>query len=138
MSELYPQQIDTITSLYEDTNQARTQLATEINVADGNGVTFDVTDGSNFPTNNFVVLVGSELTLISLRVGNTFTIDVRGFENTVAQTWPIGTELGNVYSAEQRDIIKRSLINQQQYLFNQKVLFNHALLMTRQQLRLFI
>ena len=120
MSELYPQQIDTITSLYEDTNQARTQLATEINVADGNGVTFDVTDGSNFPTNNFVVLVGSELTLISLRVGNTFTIDVRGFENTVAQTWPIGTELGNVYSAEQRDIIKRSLINQQQYLFNQK------------------
>lgn len=68
---------------------------------------FDVADGSSFPTgslNKFVVVIGratvdEEKILISARSGNTLTVSARGYDGTIAVAHAAGSIVDHVLDA---------------------------------------
>jgi hypothetical protein len=66
--------------------------------------TFDVSDGSTFPTgdtNPFTIVIArgsadEEKMLISSRSGNTFTVSNRGYDGTTAKAHTLGTFVDHI------------------------------------------
>ena len=117
---LYPIAPETQESLFNETNIARTTLTTIIDVTDGPGATFNVSDAVAFPLTNFLATVSAEIILISSRTGNVFTIAARGVESTAIVTHAAAEQIGNTFTAGSRQIVKQAAIDAQNYLFNYK------------------
>ena len=115
---LYPTQPDTSESLFNQTNNARSDLINVINVSDVPPFLVTVTDGSAFPTDNFLITMQAEIMFCSSRTANDITVAARGQEGTIAVNHPSGTFVSHSYTANSRQIMKEAQIDQQNYQFN--------------------
>lgn len=77
-------------------NNAQSTLAQAITAT---ATSFNVVDGSSFPTDNFLLSVDDEIMLVGARSGNTFSSVTRGHEGTTAAAHVSGTAVENRFTA---------------------------------------
>lgn len=77
----------------------------------GETTSFDVVDGSVFPTTNFVVTIEDEKILISSRTTNTLTISERGYDSTTPATHADATYVNLNLLAEHLEEMRTEIDN---------------------------
>ena len=112
----YPITKDTADSLYQATNRARTTLVNGIGPAD---LALQLTDASLFPLTSFLLSINDEITWCDSRTGNNVVINAlgRGWEGTVASTHAAASICSCNITALQRNNLRDTLIDQQNYLW---------------------
>jgi hypothetical protein len=86
----YPTSLDTPDSLFQATDVGTSTLVSAITAGQ---TSFDVTDGTVFPTGRFIVTVELEQMIIASRSGNTFNVEARGQFGTSAATHGAGVNV---------------------------------------------
>lgn len=106
----FPLTLDTPDSLYNVADLASDDLAANLN----SGVlSFDLTDGSEFPTGRQIVSINNEIIIVSSRTGNTFTVETRGAFGTTDDNHLATDAVNGNYTAGHYDVIRDTIIAMQ-------------------------
>lgn len=109
---IFPQAIDTKSTLYEVKNGAETVLTQSVTY---NGTFLVVNDASGFPSEG-LIRVGKELIYYGSRSNTIFRGLKRGFAGSRRDTWMVGTKVSNAVMAESHNALKDAIINIQRKL----------------------
>jgi PKD repeat protein len=104
---IFPQAIDTKSTLYEVRNSAETYLTQSVTYG-GNFLV--VNDASKFAPEG-LIRVGTELMYYGSRSSTVFRNLKRGFAGSRRDSWATGTKVGNAVMAETHNALKDAIIN---------------------------
>lgn len=109
---LYPEAVDTKSSLYEVSNNATTKLKQTLSYL---SKTIVVEDATAFPSQGLIRITSEkyqtgELIYYGSRTSNTFKELIRGFAGSRQDFWPNGSTLTNSVSAEHHNAVKDAII----------------------------
>ncbi len=109
---IFPQAIDTKSTLYEVRNGAETYLTQSVTYG---GAFLVVNDASKFPTEG-LIRVGTELMYYGSRSSTIFRNLKRGFAGSRRDGWAAGTTVSNAVMAETHNSLKDAILNIQKNL----------------------
>jgi PKD repeat protein len=104
---IFPQAVDTKSTLYEVRNGAETHLTQSVTYGGGFLV---VNDASKFPSEG-LIRVGTELMYYGSRSDTIFRNLKRGFAGSRRNTWSTSTKVQNAVMAESHNALKDAILN---------------------------
>jgi len=107
MLSIFPEAIDTKSTLYEVRNDAQTFLTQTVTYS---GKFLVVNDASAFPPEG-LIRVGTELMYYRSRTNTVFNNLKRGFAGSRRDGWTTGTIVGNAVMAETHNALKDAILN---------------------------
>lgn len=120
----YPNQLDDKNSLFEVKDLGRTSTSKTLNAVE---LEIEIDNPVNFPTGRHIVVVESEVIIISHRIDNILYVEKRGAFDTLSENHITNSKIGVVFTSAHYETLRDSIIDIQKELWTYRKPVNDVL-----------
>ena len=112
----YPNQLDDKNSLFEVKDLGRTSTSKPLNAVE---LEIEIDNPVNFPTGRHIVVVESEVIIISHRIDNILYVEKRGAFDTLSENHITNSKIGVVFTSAHYETLRDSIIDIQKEILKE-------------------
>ena len=120
----YPNQLDDKNSLFEVKDLGRTSTSKPLDAVE---LEIEIDNPINFPTGRHIVVVESEVIIISHRIDNILYVEKRGAFDTLSENHITNSKIGVVFTSAHYETLRDSIIDIQKELWTYRKPVNDVL-----------
>ena len=120
----YPNQLDDKNSLFEVKDLGRTSTSKPLNAVE---LEIEIDNPVNFPTGRHIVVVESEVIIISHRIDNILYVEKRGAFDTLSENHITNSKIGVVFTSAHYETLRDSIIDIQKEIWTYRKPVNDVL-----------
>ena len=120
----YPNQLDDKNSLFEVKDLGRTSTSKPLNAVE---LEIEIDNPINFPTGRHIVVIESEVIIISHRIDNILYIEKRGAFETLTENHITNSKIGVVFTSAHYETLRDSIIDIQKEIWTYRKPVNEVL-----------
>ena len=120
----YPNQLDDKNSLFEVKDLGRTSTSKPIDAVE---LEIEIDNPINFPTGRHIVVVESEVIIISHRIDNILYVEKRGAFDTLSENHITNSKIGVVFTSAHYETLRDSIIDIQKEIWTYRKPVNDVL-----------
>ena len=120
----YPNQLDDKNSLFEVKDLGRTSTSKPINAVE---LEIEIDNPINFPTGRHIVVIESEVIIISHRIDNILYVEKRGSFDTLSENHITNSKIGVVFTSAHYETLRDTIIDIQKELWTYRKPVNDVL-----------
>ena len=120
----YPNQLDDKNSLFEVKDLGKTSTSKPLNAVE---LEIEIDNPINFPTGRHIVVVESEVIIISHRIDNILYVEKRGAFDTLSENHITNSKIGVVFTSAHYETLRDSIIDIQKELWTYRKPVNDVL-----------
>ena len=120
----YPNQLDDKNSLFEVKDLGRTSTSKPLNAVE---LEIEIDNPVNFPTGRHIVVVESEVIIISHKIDNILYVEKRGAFDTLSENHITNSKIGVVFTSAHYETLRDSIIDIQKEIWTYRKPVNDVL-----------
>ena len=120
----YPNQLDDKNSLFEVKDLGRSSISKQLNAVE---LEIEIDNPVNFPTGRHIVVVESEVIIISHRIDNILYVEKRGAFDTLSENHITNSKIGVVFTSAHYETLRDTIIDIQKELWTYRKPVNDVL-----------